>query len=245
MSLITDLFAIKIGMTQAWTQEGKRVPVTKLQAEDNVVVGVQTLKNNRDFSIIEIAYNDKKLKNVHKPLKARLEKVGLTRGFSSVSGARLPNTEEKPDLGAIMTLDTVLEIGDVVQVQGITKGKGFTGGMKRHGFHGGPATHGQSDRARAVGSIGQQDTGRVFKGKKMPGHAGDTLKTVKGLVVLHVDPVSKEIWLSGPIPGSMFSHVKVSKTGEKKNISLNKSASGLSTTVVEEVSEPATEEQAQ
>lgn len=241
MSAITDLFAIKIGMSQAWTQEGKRLPVTKLQAEDNVVVGVQIPKNNSEYSIVEIAYSEKKLKNVHKPLKARLEKVGITRGFSSVKGAKLPSTEEVPALGSIMTLSSVLEIGDVVHVQGITKGKGFTGGMKRHGFHGGPATHGQSDRARAVGSIGQQDTGRVFKGKKMPGHSGDAVKTVKGLVVVHVDPVSKEIWLNGPIPGSVYSHVRVTKTGVKKNITLNKSASGLPELAVEEVAQEQTE----
>lgn len=234
MSAITDLFATKIGMTQAWTKEGKRVPVTKLKAQDNVVVGVQKLQHTNDYSIVELGYADKKLKNVNKPLRSRLEKANIQKGFTVVKGIRLTSSEEVPALGTTMTLDTVLEIGDIVQVQGITQGKGFAGGMKRHGFHGGPATHGQSDRARAVGSIGQQDTGRVFKGKKMPGHMGDHLKTVKGLVVLHIDSDSKEIWLSGPIPGSMFSNVKVIKTGKKKNLVLDKSASGLSEQVKQE-----------
>ena len=238
MSAITDLFATKIGMTQAWTQEGKRVPVTRLQAEETVVLGVQKLKNNRDFSIVELGHGKKKLKNVDKPLRSRIEKIGLSQGFKQVTGTRVENDTEVPALGTSFSLEQVLEIGDVVQVQGVTRGKGFTGGMKRHGFHGGPATHGQSDRARAVGSIGQQDTGRVFKGKKMPGHSGDTVKTVKGLVVLHIDPAAKEIWLSGPIPGSAFSSVKVSKTGQKKSILLNKQASGLPK---EEVAAPAEE----
>lgn len=226
MSVITDLFATKIGMAQAWTQEGKRIPVTKLKAHDNVIVGVQTLKAT-DFAVAEVAYGDKKLKNVNKPMRARLEKLELKKGFTTVKGVRVKTGEEIGELGSVLTLDSVLEVGDIVQVQGVTRGKGFTGGMKRHGFHGGPATHGQSDRARAVGSIGQQDTGRVFKGKKMPGHSGDILKTIRGLVVLHVDTETKEVWLSGPVPGSLFSNVKVIKTGKKKNIQLNKKASGL------------------
>jgi large subunit ribosomal protein L3 len=111
--------------------------------------------------------------------------------------------------------------------------------MKRHGFHGGPATHGQSDRARAVGSIGQRTTpGRVWVGKKMPGHYGDEAKTVLGLVVVHIDPTTKEVWLSGPVPGSISSQVRITKTGQTKQVELDLSASGINTIVQDESAAP-------
>ena len=100
--------------------------------------------------------------------------------------------------------------------------------MKRHGFHGGARTHGQSDRMRAVGSIGAGTTpGRVLKGKRMPGHFGTDTITIKGLVVLHVDPQTQELWLSGPVPGSFNSLLTIYKTNGQKKIELNKKASGI------------------
>lgn len=235
--MIRDIFATKIGMTQAWTTKGKRVPVTKCRVDDNIVLSHKTAsvldssktqRVHRDAALVEIGYGAKKMKNMSKPLRSRLEKSGFSVGVQRIRGIHVASHDEVPAVGSAVDIVSVLEVGDVVQVRGTSKGVGFAGAMKRHNFHGGPKTHGQSDRARAVGSIGQGTTpGRVFKGKKMPGRAGSEIVAVSGLVVLHVDADQKEVWLSGPIPGSFKSIVRIQKTDKKKKISLQRKASGL------------------
>ncbi len=250
--MLTTVLATKIGMTQAWTTTGKRVAVTRCQVKPMAVVGHQTPQNSQQL-ILEIGYGDKKLKNMSKPLRTRLERSGFTSGVKNIRGLKFVATEGEtaPTIGTSLQLTDSLTVGDVVQVQGISKGKGFAGAMKRHGFAGGPATHGQSDRARAVGSIGQRTTpGRVWKGKRMPGHMGVVTKTVSGLIVLHVDPTTQEVWLNGPVPGFNTSTIAILKTGNTRSVELDKEASGIQTPVVEpvevteevaEVTEPQTE----
>lgn len=225
-------------MTQAWTKTGKRLAITRCKANDLLVVTSRRVSiidtNSLDYStvstqILEVGYGKKKLKNMAKPLRAKLEKSGVTVGVKNMTGVHVvEGGDQDYTSGQMLTVDTVLAVGDVVQVQGQTKGRGFAGAMKRHGFHGGPATHGQSDRARAVGSIGQRTTpGRVWVGKKMPGHYGDVTQTVKNLVVVHIDSAAKEVWLSGPVPGAISGQVKIRKTGETKQIDLDLNASGI------------------
>ena len=254
--MILNTFATKLGMTQAWTKKGQRLAVTRVSLDEMAVVGKQEVpvldKNSQTketfpCTILEVGHGKKKLKNMKKPLRSRLEKGGFSFGYKNSVGVRvvsdkmMPAVETEYKVGDSISAEAVLSVGDVVQVQGATKGKGFAGAMKRHGFHGGPATHGQSDRSRAVGSIGQRTTpGRVWLGKRMPGHMGTDTKSVSGLVVLHIDTANKEIWLSGPIPGSIMSQVKISKTGKKKNIELDFNASNI--TVVENKPEEATQE---
>ncbi|MBI2010041.1 MAG: 50S ribosomal protein L3 [Candidatus Chisholmbacteria bacterium] len=121
-------------------------------------------------------------------------------------------------LGDAVSIDKVFSVGDQVNVTGLSRGRGFAGAMKRWGFRGGPKTHGQSDRARAVGSIGQGTSpGRVHKGKKMPGHFGNVTATVRNLIVLKIDETKNELWLKGQIPGTHQSLVKVKKIGHLKN----------------------------
>ena len=121
-----------------------------------------------------------------------------------------------------------MAVGDVVAVQGTSKGRGFAGGVKRYHFHGGPRTHGQSDRQRAIGSIGSgTDPGRVWKGKRMAGHYGVESKTVKGLTVVYIDFDKRELWLSGPVPGAVNSILQIEKSGKKRDLSLDLAASGL------------------
>lgn len=237
--MVTTVFATKLGMTQAWTKAGKRVAVTRCQVEPNVVVGTQPAV--QDHLIFEIGYGAKKLKNMSKPLRSRLEKGGFSFGVRQITGLRVAKPAEGEaaplQVGQEIALNQVLSVGDVVQVQGVTKGRGFAGAMKRHGFHGGPKTHGQSDRGRAVGSIGAGTTpGRVLKGQRMPGHFGTETQTVKGLVVLHIDPSTKEVWLSGPVPGFATSRVVIEKTGETRPVELDLASAGL-----EPVSAPAAE----
>jgi len=218
--MLRDFFATKMGMTQAWTKAGKRVVVTRCKADDLAVIGVRTLPlidtadQNRPLvntHILEVGYGKKKLANMSKPLRSKLTKSGFSVGVKKMTGIRMPATDGETALtaGQTIAVDSVLQVGDVVQVQGASKGRGFAGAMKRHGFHGGPATHGQSDRARAVGSIGNRTTpGRVWVGKRMPGHNGDETRTVTGLLVVHIDPTTKEEWLSGLIPGYISRQVK-------------------------------------
>ncbi len=223
--MLTDFYATKTGMTQAWTASGKRLAVTRLKTPDNIVSAV--LSPN----ILEVGYGKKKEKNVTKPLATRFKKSGFSFMPARLGGARWTTQEgeTQPQAGAEISVASVLAVGDVVEVRGITKGRGFAGAVKRYGFHGGPKTHGQSDRTRAVGSIGAGTSpGRVWKGKRMPGHYGVETKTIPGLVILHIDVEAKEIWVSGPVPGHINSFVLVHKTGKEQKIQLNLKASGLS-----------------
>lgn len=233
--MLNTIFATKLGMTQAWSTEGKRLAVTKCQISGNFVVGEQNVKAQeithksklmKDCRVVEIGYGEKKLKNVNKPLRTRMEKSGFSKGVMAVKGLRrfdeTAETAAELVIGQTIKAEQVLSVGDVVSVQGTTKGKGFAGVVKRFGFAGGPATHGQSDRERAVGSIGNRTTpGRVFKNKRMHGHMGTDTKTVSGLVVLHIDPTSQEVWLSGPIPGSVSGLIQIQKTGSQKTVELD------------------------
>lgn len=225
--MVTTVFATKIGMSQAWTTDGKRMPVTKCHVQNNVVVRTQTDALKR--SILEVGYGTKKLANMKKPLRSTLEKGGFSMGVAGMAGVRVQaDTDAVSLVGTTLQVQDILSVGDIVKVQGTSKGRGFAGGIKRHGFSGGPKTHGQSDRERAVGSIGAGTSpGRVWKGKKMPGHYGVDIKTVQNLVVVHIDESNQEVWLSGPVPGFMTSIVRIEKIGETTKVTLDKSASGI------------------
>ena len=241
--MLNSIFATKGGMSQVWTKQGKRMPVTKCLVDDNIVIGQKKCmainRQSTNFKtqpcvIFEVGYGKKKIKNTSKPLSEKIKQSGFSFGVRQVRGLKHFIEVENEDqelttkVGSVLELAEILNVGDVVKVQGTTKGKGFAGVMKRHGMHGGPRTHGQSDRQRAVGSIGATtDPGRVWKGKKMPGHMGNEAKTVSNLVVIHIDPEIKEVWLNGPVPGHLGSILRITKTGEHKDIDLNKQAAGI------------------
>lgn len=229
--MITQVFATKRKMTQAWTTSGKRLAVTCLNISNNAVIG-QKDASDKNPRMLEIGYGKKKLKNMSKPLRSKLEKGGFSFGVTTIREVKV-TPEETLKVGDSINIEDVLHIGDVVKVQGTTKGRGFAGAMKRHGFKGGPKTHGQSDRARAVGAIGNRTTpGRVFRGKRMPGHFGVDTQTVIGLVVLHIDTANQEVWLSGPVPGGMKGIVRILTTGEKRILEIDKKASGIVEAVI-------------
>lgn len=230
--MLDSIFATKLNMTQAWSKQGKRLAVTRCQVEDNFIV------DQKSADMFEVGYGKKKLKNMSKPLRSKMQKSGFSVGVTKLQGIK-NITQPKQDeaeadtadpikVGAIVKVDQVLEVGDVVKVQGTSKGRGFAGVIKRHGFHGGQRTHGQSDRMRAPGSIGAgTDPGRVWPGKKMPGHYGTDTKTISGLVVVHLDKETGEVWISGPVPGFYSSTVRIIRTGDKKMIELDNDASGI------------------
>ncbi len=210
-------------MTQAF-YENKRVPVSVVSVAPNVVSQVLDKKKHGYWGV-QIAAGSKKAKNTSKPLQGHLKKSqtpdSKLQTFPRYLKEVRLNGEPEEKVGDVIQVHNVFSEGDVVQVTGISKGKGFAGGVKRWGFAGGPRTHGQSDRHRAPGSIGQgTDPGRVHKGKKMAGRMGGEKVTVKNLKVLFVDSDKNEIHLSGPVPGSPKSLLIIKKLikAEKENV---------------------------
>ncbi len=208
--MIHQLLATKRHMMQAWTKSGVRIPVTVLFADDCTVLG----KATQDGRIL-VGSGKKKLKNMHKPQRSQLEKVGISVGFSTVREVRADGEDMQIQAGSVLTPSQVFSLGDVVKVTGTSKGSGFTGVVKRHGFKGGPRTHGQADRERAPGSIGAGTTpGRVYKNKRMAGRAGNEQVTVEGLQIVGID--GNQIWVKGLIPGAMNSIVTITKVESKE-----------------------------
>lgn len=187
----------KLGMTRLFVREGVAVPVTVIEAGPATVVQLKT-KDNDGYEAVQLGFGPKKEKHSNKPEQGHAGKVGapgfkLIREFELAAGAQL-------ETGGQVTLD-IFAPGEKISVTGTSKGKGFAGVMKRHGFHGGRATHGCLT-PRGAGSIGcAADPSRVFPGRKMAGHAGSARTTVKNLTVVDVRPEYGVILVRGAVPG--------------------------------------------
>jgi large subunit ribosomal protein L3 len=196
--MLKGLIGKKIGMTQIFDEDGNAVPITLIEAGPCYVTQVRTRQTDA-YSAVQLGFDEIK--------PARL--TGGQLGHLNQAGApplrflrEFRVKEHDLKVGDKVTAD-VFEIGDHVDVIGTSKGKGFAGAMKRHGFSGGPITHGQSDRQRAVGSIGATSgTARVFKGKKMPGRMGNARVTSANLKVALVDADRNLIGVRGSVPGA-------------------------------------------
>ena len=190
------LIGKKLGMTQIFSDEGVSVPVTVIEVEPSVVI--QKKSREKDgYDALQLGYGRIKQKNVTKPLQGHFKKAdkGLFR-FLREFALDIEGGEPGPELTAEM-----FQAGDYVDIVGTTKGKGFAGVIKRHGFGGGRATHGSMFH-RAPGSIGASaDPSRVFKGTKLPGHMGNVRKTVQNLMVWAVRPEMNVILIRGAVPG--------------------------------------------
>lgn len=187
-------------MTQSF-KGGVRTPVTLIKAGPNVVTHVKTEEKD-GYWAVQLGFGTKKIKNVTKPLKGHLK--GAVKDKTAPRFLREVKVSTKPEVkvGDTMKLSDVFNVGDIVSVTGVSKGKGFAGVVKRWGFAGGPKTHGQSDRHRAPGSIGQgTDPGRVWKGKKMAGRMGTVTTHIGNLKVVSIDEENGVIGVSGPVPG--------------------------------------------
>lgn len=203
--MINTILGLKKGMSSRFDQRGHQVAVTQIAAEPNAVV----LKKEDG---VQLGFGRKK--KFKKTENAYVKNVGYAPKF--IKEVRVDKNQQEIKIGDKVTV-SVFEPGDLVKVTGITRGKGFTGVVKRWGFAGGPKTHGQSDRHRAPGSIGQTTTpGRVFKGKKMAGHAGASQKTIIGLEVVEVDSNKNLILVKGAVPGSRNGFLIIEKTGKVK-----------------------------
>jgi len=221
--MVNAVIGQKKGMRQVWTKLGVRYPVTEVVMKGNVVVrSIGQADDTNDTKRFQIAFGDKKIKNVPQPTAKQLEQAGILPGkriFKEVE----TQVELKP--GQEIKVEDVFEVGDVIKVTGTSKGKGFAGVVKRWGFKGGPRTHGQSDRQRAPGSIGQGTTpGRVYKNKKMPGHMGVQSKTLLTAVILAIDPEKQTIWIKGSLPGSYNGFLTLYKGTDQNLIELNETS---------------------
>lgn len=192
------ILGTKLGMTQVFNDEGQVVPVTVVQAEPNTVTQVKTV--DRDgYTAIQLAYGKRRTTN--KPLAGHLAKAGVEGGARVLAELRVPNGSELPELGASVGVDT-FAAGDVIDVTGTSKGKGFAGVMKRHNFAGMTAGHGTHKKNRHPGSIGMAATpGRTFRGTRMAGRMGGTRVTVQNLEVVDVDTEHQLILVKGAVPG--------------------------------------------
>jgi large subunit ribosomal protein L3 len=210
--MINKLFGRKIGMTSYFLDEGRSVPATVLKIGPCVVVQKKTLEKE-GYNALQVGCSPKKESRINKPLKGHFKAVG-DRYFSQLREVRVD------DPGAFQLGDEIrsdiFTIGDSVHVRGISKGKGFSGVMKRWGFSGGKATHGSRSH-RIPGSIGACATpGRVQKGRKMPGRMGNQNVTIKNLKVIDVRPEMDLVLLKGAVPGGTNSFLEIWKAGAVK-----------------------------
>ena len=202
----------KIGMTQIFDEKGNVIPVTVIEAEGNIVAQVKTVETD-GYNAIQLGYGDVKDKHINKPeaghfAKAKLSNKKHLREFrlDSIEGYKVGD-EIKAD---------IFEAGEKVDIQGTSKGKGFQGVIKRHGQSRGPMGHG-SMYHRRPGSMGPTSTpGRVFKGKKLPGHMGMQTVTIQKLEVVNVDLDKNVILVKGSVPGNKGAILKIRNSVKSK-----------------------------
>ena len=196
----TGVIAKKMGMTRLFQEDGRHVPVTVLSLEECQVVGAR--KQDPDgYYAVQLGAGARKAKNVNKPQREAFAKAEV-EPKARVAEFRVESEEGLLPVGATVTADHFIA-GQMVDIQGVTQGKGFAGAMKRWGFGGMRATHGVSISHRAHGSTGQnQDPGKVFKGKKMAGHMGARNRTQQNLEVVRTDAARGLIFVRGSVPGA-------------------------------------------
>ena len=196
--MIKGLLGRKIGMTQVFGPTGEAIPVTVIEAGPCVVTQIRTAERD-GYEAVQIGFGDIRPKNLTKPQQGHLAGAGrLVRYLREFEADNVAEHE----VGQIVSAD-LFQTGQIVDVTGTSKGRGFQGVVKRHHFRGGPRTHGQSDRARAPGSIGAGTTpGRVWKNTRMAGRMGNKRVTVQNLEVVEVLPEQHVILVRGSVPGA-------------------------------------------
>lgn len=187
----------KLGMTQMFTESGEMIPVTVILAGPCPVVQVKNLERD-GYQAVQVAFDPIADRKLNKPKRGHLAKANVA-SHRVLREFRLPNTASF-QVGDQLKAD-VFAVGDAVDVIGISRGKGYAGGIKRHGFHRGPMKHG-SKYHRGVGSLQARDSSRVWKGRKLPGHLGAVRRTVQNLSVVKVDAEQNLLLVKGSVPGA-------------------------------------------
>jgi large subunit ribosomal protein L3 len=205
--MIDGLLGRKVGMTQIFTTDGRVVPVTVIEAGPCYVTQIKTVESD-GYQAVQVGFDA--VRRLTKPEKGHLDKATAPQ----LRHLREFRADDITDLALGQKLDaSVFEVGELVDVVGTSKGKGFAGVVKRHHFRGGPRTHGQSDRERAPGSSGSTTTpGRVLKGTKKAGQMGNKRVTVQHLEVVEADGERNLLVLRGAVPGAKNGLVLIKKT---------------------------------
>lgn len=204
----------KIEQTQKFLEDGTRIPVTRLWVLGNTVVRIKT-EDKEKYNAVQLGFGIKK--RASKALLGHIKGASLKTAPKFLKEVRVDKGDisSLPSVGEVINVTEVFKPGDIVNIIGISKGKGYAGVVKRHHFKGGPRTHGQSDRERAPGSIGQTTTpGRVYKGKRMAGRMGHVQVTVRNLEVVGV--LDDTLLIKGLVPGGKNTLMMVKKIGENK-----------------------------
>ena len=201
----------KLGMTQVYGKGGKAEAITAIEAGPCTVMQVKTVEKD-GYSAAQLGFGEVKKPKTGKKGRSKEKepvKFKYKREFRLDNGPKV-EAGQKIDVSLFKT-------GDIVDVIGISKGKGFAGGVKRYHFRGGPKTHGQSDRWRAPGSVGSNTSpGRVYKGLRMAGHMGSVRVTVSNLEVLEIDPARNLLLVKGAVPGMTNGLLLIQKTKREK-----------------------------
>ena len=204
---MSTLLGKKIGMTNVFSAEGRLIPVTVVQAGPCVVTQIKT-KDTDGYNALQLGFDEKKVEKLNKPITGHLKKT-TEKGFRVLREFRTDDIEEV-EAGATFSTD-MFTVGDKVNISGISKGRGFQGTIKRHGFSRGPETHGSRNH-RKPGSIGNSAwPGKVFKGKKLPGHMGTDRNTVKNLTIIDIKHEENLMLVKGPVPGCKTGILEVRK----------------------------------
>jgi large subunit ribosomal protein L3 len=193
----------KVGMTRIFTDDGNTLPVTVLDVSDNRVTQVKTAEKD-GYAAVQVAFGKRRATRVNKALAGHLAKAAVEAG-RVLKEFRLAKPEELGELkpGAKIPVQQLFKVGQLVDVQGVTIGKGFAGVIKRHHFHSQRASHGNSISHKTPGSTGQnQSPARVFPNKRMPGHLGDVTRTISNLEIVRIDAERQLLLVKGSVPGS-------------------------------------------
>ncbi|MBU1367878.1 MAG: 50S ribosomal protein L3 [Bacteroidetes bacterium] len=205
---MSGILGKKVGMTSIFDANGKNIPVTVLEAGPCIVTQIRT-KEVDGYDAVQLAYGDKNEKHTTGALKGHFEKAGTT---PKIMVSEFTRFEKKKSLGETVTVEVFME-GEFVDVVGVSKGKGFQGVVKRHGFAGvGQATHGQHNRLRAPGSIGASSyPARVFKGMRMAGRMGGDRVKLINLQIVKIIPEKNLILVKGAVPGPKNGFLKIER----------------------------------
>jgi len=191
----------KVGMTRIFAEDGSTLPVTVLDVSDNRITQIKT-PDKDGYGAVQVAFGKRRANRVRKPLAGHLAKAGVEAGRLLREFRADAKALESLKVGGKLDV-SLFKVGQKVDVQGVTIGKGFAGVIKRHHFSSNRASHGNSISHNKPGSTGQnQDPGRVFPGKRMAGHLGDKTRTIANLVIVRVDAERQLLLVRGSVPGS-------------------------------------------
>ncbi|WP_185882264.1 50S ribosomal protein L3 [Blattabacterium cuenoti] len=220
MLQLKGLIGLNLGMTSIFSEKGYNIPCTLIKFESCYITQIKTIEKD-GYEAIQLGVLNKKIKHTNKPLLGHFHKSGISpkkklieiRNFTVLNKTTINNSTIDIKVGLCININQLFSVGELVNIQSFSKGKGFQGVVKKHGFSGvGEKSHGQHNRLRAPGSIGAgSDPSRVFKGKKMAGRMGNRKITIKNLKILQINIDKQILIIKGSVPGNKYSYLIIKK----------------------------------